>query len=276
MKGALSASRVKDREVGLCHRKLCSGNQGFADSTQRLGGATRLDRRRRTHLRPTSKPRVVLCPPLPWQVSPGVAVGDIVKYRQIYPDNKARHFESLKAASGIAYEDMLFFDDCNWGDNCRDVEWGCPGVVTTMTPNGLTPEKWAEVRRGKEGGEMLVWVWVWRLGWPRRAAAPCGTSCEGTAVGVSSKRSDGTAQKASMPRTAGEGRQSETLSHVCAAVVTTVFRRYIDVFPAHLARVSLRWRHGKRGWHGRKAEFVEIDSPLIRFSRRLHGGKRAV
>ncbi|CAM9387145.1 unnamed protein product [Scytosiphon promiscuus] len=78
------------------------------------------------------------------QVSPGVAVGDIVKYREIYPDNKARHFKSLQAASGIAYEDMLFFDDCNWGDNCRDVEWGCPGVVTTKTPNGLTPEKWAE------------------------------------------------------------------------------------------------------------------------------------
>ncbi|CAM9687099.1 unnamed protein product, partial [Hapterophycus canaliculatus] len=81
-------------------------------------------------------------------VSPGVAVGDVVKYREIYPDNKTRHFKSLQAASGIAYENMLFFDDCNWGDNCRDVEWGCPGVVTTKTPNGLTPEKWAEVRRG--------------------------------------------------------------------------------------------------------------------------------
>ncbi|CAM9707127.1 unnamed protein product, partial [Ectocarpus sp. 8 AP-2014] len=65
-------------------------------------------------------------------------------FRKIYPDNKGTHFKSLQKASGIAYKDMLFFDDCNWGDNCRDVEWACPGVVTTKTPNGLTPEKWAE------------------------------------------------------------------------------------------------------------------------------------
>lgn len=84
--------------------------------------------------------------PLPPQVSPGVTAGDVVTYREIYPDNKGRHFKSLHKASGIPYEDMLFFDDCNWGDNCRDVEWACPGVVTTKTPDGLTPEKWAEVR----------------------------------------------------------------------------------------------------------------------------------
>lgn len=52
----------------------------------------------------------------------------------------------MHKASGIAYEDMLFFDDCIYGDNCRDVEWACPGVVTVKTPEGLTPEKWAEVR----------------------------------------------------------------------------------------------------------------------------------
>eukprot|EP00903_Cladosiphon_okamuranus_P020234 g18571.t1 len=78
------------------------------------------------------------------QISPGVSAGDIIKYREIYPDNKGTHFKRLQEASGIAYSDMLFFDDCNWGDNCRDVEWACPGVVTTKTPNGLTPQKWAE------------------------------------------------------------------------------------------------------------------------------------
>ena len=84
-------------------------------------------------------------------MSPGVAAGDVIKYREIYPDNKGKHFKRLQKASGIAYEDMLFFDDCNWGDNCRDVEWACPGVVTTKTPEGLTPKKWAEVRITKAG-----------------------------------------------------------------------------------------------------------------------------
>lgn len=73
-------------------------------------------------------------------------MGDVITYREIYPDNKGRHFKALHKASGIAYEDMLFFDDCIYGDNCRDVEWACPGVVTVKTPEGLTPEKWAEVR----------------------------------------------------------------------------------------------------------------------------------
>ena len=75
-----------------------------------------------------------------------MAVDDAITHREIYPDNKGRHFKALRKASGIAYSDMLFFDDCNWGDNCRDVEWACPGVVTVKTPEGLTPEKWAEVR----------------------------------------------------------------------------------------------------------------------------------
>ena len=70
----------------------------------------------------------------------------MIKYREIYPDNKGKHFKSLRKTSGIAYKDMLFFDDCNWGDNCRDVEWACPGVVTTKTPEGLTKANWAEVR----------------------------------------------------------------------------------------------------------------------------------
>jgi len=37
---------------------------------------------------------------------------------------------------------MLFFDDCNWGDNCGDVERGCPGVVTCKTPSGMSVQNW--------------------------------------------------------------------------------------------------------------------------------------
>lgn len=81
------------------------------------------------------------------QVSPGVVVDQLLSYREIFPDTKGKHFKRLHEASGLPYSEMLFFDDCTYGDNCRDVEWACPGVVTVKTPEGLTPEKWAEVRR---------------------------------------------------------------------------------------------------------------------------------
>jgi hypothetical protein len=55
---------------------------------------------------------------------------------------QVRHFERLQAATGVPYDQMLFFDDCNWGDNCGQVARGCPGVVTVRTPEGLTEAEW--------------------------------------------------------------------------------------------------------------------------------------
>lgn len=52
--------------------------------------------------------------------------------------NKTTHFRELKTNCKIAWDKMVFFDDCNWGNNCATVERGCPGVVTQRTPNGLT------------------------------------------------------------------------------------------------------------------------------------------
>ncbi|CAM9245912.1 unnamed protein product [Choristocarpus tenellus] len=78
------------------------------------------------------------------EVSPGIKVDEVVRYREIYPSHKSRHFNRLHEESGVAFHDMLFFDDCNWGDNCRDVEWACPGVTTVKTPNGLTLQEWKE------------------------------------------------------------------------------------------------------------------------------------
>ncbi|MHC4874440.1 MAG: HAD family hydrolase, partial [Planctomycetota bacterium] len=40
-------------------------------------------------------------------------------YKEIYPSEKTRHFRSLQNDSGIAYENMLFFDD--EPRNIRDV-----------------------------------------------------------------------------------------------------------------------------------------------------------
>eukprot|EP00854_Cymbomonas_tetramitiformis_P009026 gene9026-10696_t len=37
----------------------------------------------------------------------------------------ATHFPILRSNTGIAFDKMLFFDDCNWGDHCGKVERGC-------------------------------------------------------------------------------------------------------------------------------------------------------
>eukprot|EP00729_Bicosta_minor_P003302 gene3302-5059_t len=51
--------------------------------------------------------------------------------------NKTTHFSFLTKATGIAYDKMLFFDDCSWGDNCGTVRRGCKGVTTVVTPDGV-------------------------------------------------------------------------------------------------------------------------------------------
>ena len=63
--------------------------------------------------------------------------------------NKSRtHFPFLRKETGIRYDRMLFFDDCNWGDHCGQVERGCKeedtglGPATVRTPNGLGEREW--------------------------------------------------------------------------------------------------------------------------------------
>mmetsp|Transcript_21084 Transcript_21084/g.21205 ORF Transcript_21084/g.21205 Transcript_21084/m.21205 type:complete len:243 (+) Transcript_21084:158-886(+) len=57
--------------------------------------------------------------------------------------NKAKsHFPFLLEATKIPYSEMIFFDDCNWGDHCGNVEKACPGVVTQRTPRGLQRRDW--------------------------------------------------------------------------------------------------------------------------------------
>merc|ERR1712150_19650 len=66
-------------------------------------------------------------------------VADLVEYRHIYPGSKGRcHFPALQAETKVPYERMIFFDDCTYGDNCRDVATQCPGVACVRTPDGLT------------------------------------------------------------------------------------------------------------------------------------------
>ena len=61
--------------------------------------------------------------------------------------NKTTHFKLLRQHTGVPFADMVFFDDCNWGDNCGTVERGCVGVVAQRTPGGLQESEWDECIR---------------------------------------------------------------------------------------------------------------------------------
>ncbi|RLN06889.1 hypothetical protein BBJ28_00001994 [Nothophytophthora sp. Chile5] len=64
----------------------------------------------------------------------------IVDYEAIYPRNKRVHFEQLKKDSGVAYEDMLFFD--NEYGNVADIQR--LGVTCAYCPQGLTEGSWLQ------------------------------------------------------------------------------------------------------------------------------------
>ncbi|MCJ1344839.1 hypothetical protein MMC31_003042 [Peltigera leucophlebia] len=57
-------------------------------------------------------------------------------YRQIFPADKRLHFAELHKASGIAYEDMLFFDDERRNRNVESL-----GVVMRLVEDGVTFEE---------------------------------------------------------------------------------------------------------------------------------------
>jgi len=83
-------------------------------------------------------------------------VADLVDFRQIYPGSKGRqHFPALQKESNVPFDQMLFFDDCTYGDNCGDVARSCAGTTCVRTPHGLTEElfqagldAWASGKRG--------------------------------------------------------------------------------------------------------------------------------
>jgi magnesium-dependent phosphatase 1 len=97
------------------------------------------------------------------EVVPGVTVWDIcmrdwngVDVNQIgrqppLSSNKSKtHFPILREKTGIRYDRMLFFDDCNWGDHCGMVEQHCKeedngrSPATVRTPRGLGEKEWRQ------------------------------------------------------------------------------------------------------------------------------------
>ncbi len=61
---------------------------------------------------------------------------------EIYPGSKMKHFEVLQKRTGIAYEDMLFFDD-----ESRNMETEKLGVTMWLIRDGVT---WTEIEKGVE------------------------------------------------------------------------------------------------------------------------------
>jgi magnesium-dependent phosphatase 1 len=59
-------------------------------------------------------------------------------------DKAKTHFPILREKTGISYDEMLYFDDCNWDDHCTRVMTLCPGVVALATPHGLRFEDFEE------------------------------------------------------------------------------------------------------------------------------------
>mmetsp|Transcript_21202 Transcript_21202/g.32219 ORF Transcript_21202/g.32219 Transcript_21202/m.32219 type:complete len:211 (+) Transcript_21202:285-917(+) len=90
------------------------------------------------------------------EVIPGVSVWDVLmrdwdgedvnqigRQPPLSSNKSMTHFPILRQKTGISYDKMLFFDDCNWGDHCGMVEENCReedsgmGPVTVRTPRGL-------------------------------------------------------------------------------------------------------------------------------------------
>lgn len=84
-----------------------------------------------------------------------------IAYQEIYPGSKLAHFRSLHARSGVAYADMLFFDDARSGRFGNVEPVARLGVCAAHCPDGLTHEVWCHalaeyVRLRDEGAEMGV------------------------------------------------------------------------------------------------------------------------
>jgi magnesium-dependent phosphatase 1 len=75
------------------------------------------------------------------EILPGLTMRDMISYDEIgrtghLTSRKTTHFTALHNESQVPYHEMLFFDDCNWGDHCGDIS-DTFGVVSQRTPNGL-------------------------------------------------------------------------------------------------------------------------------------------
>ncbi len=74
---------------------------------------------------------------------------DFFDHLEIYPGNKIAHFERLRKASGVEYQEMLFFDDESRNKNVETLGvtmwWVRDGISLAEMDNGV--REWRK-RRG--------------------------------------------------------------------------------------------------------------------------------
>jgi len=74
-----------------------------------------------------------------FEAAPGVSLNELTcGLQQIFPGSKRKHFERLKADSGVPFSEMIFFDDSQM--NTREIEQ--MGVLCVLCPRGLTATIW--------------------------------------------------------------------------------------------------------------------------------------
>ena len=82
----------------------------------------------------------------------GLCIKDCIDVEEISKTNKRDHFKRISDATGIAYEEILFFD--NERPNCLDVS--DLGVSVAYVPDGVTGEAWEEsLERFPEPGSVF-------------------------------------------------------------------------------------------------------------------------
>jgi magnesium-dependent phosphatase 1 len=68
-------------------------------------------------------------------------IRELMSHIEIFPGDKRAHFEKIAAATGIAYQDMLFFDDARDGKYGNCVPVSEMGVLAVHCPAGLDTEQ---------------------------------------------------------------------------------------------------------------------------------------
>jgi hypothetical protein len=119
------------------------------------------------------------------EVQPGVKVNQVITYAEIYCSNKTKHFAKLKAATGVPYSGMLFFDDCTYLTDPRPVLstnhahlWNCPAPAAPLLPpplNELTRAGTATTAGTLRAGALVWWRSARRTGATLRALLPANT-----------------------------------------------------------------------------------------------------
>ena len=87
-----------------------------------------------------------------FDIGSGYCIKDVMQIEEIHKGNKQGHLRNIAEQTGLAFEEVLFFD--NERDNCLDVaQLGC---TVAWVPEGVTAVAWAEtLERFPEPGVIL-------------------------------------------------------------------------------------------------------------------------